>query len=659
MNDLLFIDIETYSSEDIANGHYKYIESPDFEILLIGYALNDGEVKQVDMLLDGDEQNERNRQEFFDLLGDPTVIKVAHNATFERNCFKRIGWDIKPQEWICTMTMAAYNGLPLALKEVSKVLDLQDKKLDTGTLLIKYFSCPVKPTKINGGRTRNYPHHNPEKWAQYKEYNLYDVLSEREIYHRLEHNMPSEIEHEYYCVDQAINDRGIQVDMELVNGAIAVSEESTNDLTEKLKALTGLSNPNSAIQLKQWLASRSIKLDSLAKKAQAEVQDATANDPVAREATELKAKLGKTSIKKYEAFKGCAMADNRVRGTFQFYGANRTGRWAGRLVQLQNLSKNHMDNLDMARAYVKMGDFAAVDMAYGDAQDVLSQLVRTAIIARDGYTLIAADYSAIEARVISWLAMEQWRLDVFHGDGKIYEATGSRMFGVPKESIKKGSELRDKAKISELALGYGGSLGALKNMGGEKMGLSDPEMMSLVKKWRAANPKIVEVWDDMENAAMTAIVTRKPTTATPQELTFRFNPSDKCLYMKLPSGRELCYQNARMGINDKGKEGLLYDGVNQVTRQWGATSTFGGKLTENAVQAMARDLLADLMYRLTKKGYQIVAHIHDEVIVEVPIEVADASLGFIIDLMRVAPDWCKGLLPLNADGYVTPYYKKD
>jgi DNA polymerase len=318
-----------------------------------------------------------------------------------------------------------------------------------------------------------------------------------------------------------------------------------------------------------------------------------------------------------------------------------------------------MENLDLARDYVKSGNFEAIDLAYGDAQDVLSQLVRTAIIAKDGYTLVAADYSAIEARVISWLSMEQWRLDVFHGDGKIYEATGARMFGVPKESIKKGSELRDKAKISELALGYGGSLGALKNMGGEKMGLSDPEMMSLVRKWRTANPQIVKVWEDMENAAMTAIVTRREELATPQNLAFRFNPSDKCLYMKLPSGRWLCYQNARIGINDKGKEGLLYDGVNQVTRQWGATSTFGGKLTENAVQAMSRDLLADLMYRLTKLGYGIVAHIHDEVIVEVPKDTASDDLARIIDLMRVAPDWCKGVLPLNADGYVTPYYKKD
>lgn len=655
MTDLLFIDIETYSSEDIANGHYKYIESPDFEVLLIGYALNDEPVQQIDLLTNGGVIP----KDFIDLLTDPTIVKVAHNATFERNCFKRIGYDVPANEWVCTMTLAAYNGLPLSLKELSKVLHLQEGKLDTGTLLIKYFSCPVKPTKINGGRTRNFPEHNMEKWIQYKTYNDYDVRAEREAYHKLEHNQPSDLEHEYYCVDQAINDRGIQVDMELVNGAIKVSEDSTENLTERLKKLTGLDNPNSAIQMKKWLADRGIKLDSLAKKAITEVQAATDDDPIAREATELKASLGRTSIKKYEAFKACAMTDNRVRGTFQFYGANRTGRWAGRLVQLQNLSKNHMENLDLARDYIKAGNFEAVNMAYGDAQDVLSQLVRTAIIAKEGYTLIAADYSAIEARVISWLAMEQWRLDVFHGDGKIYEATGSRMFGVPKESIKKGSELRDKAKISELALGYGGSLGALKNMGGEKMGLSDPEMMSLVKKWRAANPNVVKVWEEMENAATAAIVTRKIQLATPQDIAFRYNPSDQCLYMKLPSGRELCYQNARMGVNDKGKDGLIYDGVNQVTRQWGATSTFGGKLTENAVQAMARDLLADLMYRLTKLGYRIVAHIHDEVIVEVPIGTANDDLSRIIDLMRVAPKWCNGLLPLNADGYVTPYYKKD
>lgn len=652
--DYLFIDIETYSSESIENGHYKYIESPDFEILLIGYALNDGEVQQIDLY----EEGGLIPADFLDLLLDPNVVKVAHNATFERNCFKRVGYDVPAHEWLCTQTLAAYNGLPLALKEVSKVLDLKDKKLDTGTLLIKYFSCPVKATKINGGRTRNYPYHNPEKWSQYKEYNRYDVLSEREIFHKLEHNMPPDMEWAYYCDDQAINDRGIQVDMALVDGAIKIAEDSTASLTNRLIELTGIENPNSPVQMKQWLAKRGINLASLAKKAASEVEAATDEDPIAREATQLKASLGKTSIKKYAAFKDCAMRDGRVRGTFQFYGANRTGRWAGRLVQLQNLSKNHMDNLDLAREYVKSGDFTAIDLAYGDAQDVLSQLVRTAIIAKEGHTLIAADYSAIEARVISWLSMEQWRLDVFHGDGKIYEATGSRMFGVPKESIKKGSELRDKAKISELALGYGGSLGALKNMGGEKMGLSDPEMMSLVRKWRAANPQIVKVWEDMENAAMTALVTRREELATPQDIAFRFNPSDKCLYMKLPSGRELCYQNARLGTNDKGKEGLLYDGVNQVTRQWGMTSTFGGKLTENVVQAMARDLLADLIHRLTVYGYRIVAHIHDEVIVEVPEATAEEDLDFIINTMREAPAWCRNL-PLNADGYITPYYKKD
>lgn len=653
--DYLYIDLETYSSESIDNGHYKYIESPDFQILLISYALNEDEVQQIDMYEEGGLIPDY----FLGLLLDPDIMKVAHNATFERNCFKRVGYNVPAEQWLCTSMLAAYNGLPLALKELSKVLELKEGKLDTGTLLIKYFSCPVKPTKINGGRTRNLPIHNPEKWAQYKEYNRYDVLSEREAFHRLEHNLPSALEYAYYCVDQRINDNGIQVDMELVNGAIRISEDSTAYLTDRLMALTGLSNPNSPVQMKGWLAKRGIELTSLAKKAMTEVQDATAADPVAREAVELKASLGRTSIKKYAAFKNCAMRDGRVRGTFQFYGANRTGRWAGRLVQLQNLSKNHMENLDLARAYVKAGNFDAVNIAYGDAQDVLSQLVRTAIIAKEGNTLIAADYSAIEARVISWLSMEQWRLDVFHGDGKIYEATGARMFGVPKESIKKGSELRDKAKISELALGYGGSLGALKNMGGEKMGLSDPEMMSLVRKWRTANPQIVKVWDDMENAAMTAIVTRRVELATPQDIAFRFNPSDKCLYMKLPSGRELCYQNARIGINDKGKEGLLYDGVNQETRQWCALSTFGGKLTENAVQAMARDLLADLMYRLTNEGYMIVAHIHDEVIVEVPAATAEASLQDIIAHMRIAPKWCKGLLPLNADGYVTPYYKKD
>lgn len=655
--DLLFIDLETYSSVDISDcGLYKYVASDDFEILLIGYAINNGPVQTID-LASGDDLPE----DFVAHLQDSNTIKVAHNASFERICFRAVGFDIPIQQWLDTAVLAAYNGLPISLKQVSQVLDLVEKKLDTGTLLIKYFSCPVKPTKTNNYRTRNMPWDNPDKWALYIEYNEYDIRSEREIYYKLQNNpLPAE-EHAYYIIDQIINDNGIKVDMQLVRNCINLSDMNVAEITSQLIELTGLANPNSVAQMKAWLEEQTgISFESLSKKAMPEVRETLegAADDVL-EVLELRNQISRTSVKKYQAMANCATADNRIRGLFQFYGANRTGRWAGRLVQLQNLSKNHIDELDDVRNLVRSGDFDTLDIIYPDIQDLLSQLVRTAIIAEDGNILIAADYSAIEARVVSWLAQEPWRLEVFHGDGKIYEATGSRMFGVPKEQIKKGTLLRDKAKVSELALGYGGGYRALANMGGAAMGLSQPEMIDLVKKWRLANPCIVTVWREMEEAAMEAIVSNaspyEPIFATPVNI--GFSMLDGNMLMTLPSGRSLCYRNAH--IAKEGKTiSIAYNGVVQITKQWGEIFTFGGKLTENAVQAMARDILADLMYRLVNLGYMIVAHVHDEVIIEVPKDSAEKDLIRILDQMTKPPTWCMDL-PLKGDGYITPYYKKD
>ena len=498
----LYIDIETYSSVDITTcGAYKYIASPDFEILIVGYAFDNEPVQVIDLA-----QGEELPEEFEEALFDMDVLKHAHNAVFERLCFKRIGYDIPAKQWRCTAVKAAYCGLPFSLDNVSKVLDLENKKLDTGKALIRYFSCPCKPTKINGGRTRNYPWHNLEKWELYKEYNKYDVLAEREIDQRLAKYRIPEIELELYCLDQKINDRGILIDRQLAARAIELDEAFSEKLTARVKSLTGIENPNSGAQIKNWIEQKTGEaITSLAKDSMPEVLDAFKDNKEVLDILTMRNQLSKTSVKKYYAMINCATKDDRVRGTFQFYGANRTGRWAGRLLQLQNLSKNHISDIELARDLVRgdlvrASDLDTVEMLYEDVSDILSQLVRTSIIAPEGKILSVADFSAIEARVISWLANEEWRMEVFHGDGKIYEATGAKMFNVPIHAITKGSELRQKSKISELALGYGGAVGAMRRMGGEHMGLSDAEMMSLTRRWRAANPKIVELWEELETA---------------------------------------------------------------------------------------------------------------------------------------------------------------
>jgi DNA polymerase len=655
----LFIDVETYSSADIkACGAYKYIASPDFEILICSYAFGDDEVVTID-LAQGDEWPE----EFIEALHDPLCLKVAHNAVFERRCFERIGIHTEISEWYCTSVKAAYCGLPLSLDEVSKRLDLVDKKLSTGKALIKYFSCPCKPTKVNGGRTRNYPSNAPDKWAMYKEYNVYDVLSEREIYRKLEKYEIPDIERQIYVVDQRINDRGIMIDRELAESAIYVDTVYRDVLTKEAQHITHLENPNSPIQMRKWIERvTGLQINSLAKDVIADVIEQTKSFPQVAEALNIYRKLSKTSVKKYYAMINCSTSDDRVRGTFQFYGANRTGRWAGRLLQLQNLSKNHFDNIDLPRDLIRARDWETVDMLYGDVSDVLSQLVRTALIAPEGYIYSVADFSAIEARVISWLANEHWRMEVFRGDGKIYEATGSKMFGVPISAITKGSVLRDKSKISELALGYEGSLGALKRMGGEKMGLADAEMMSLVKKWRNANPAIVSMWKEIERCAHEAVRYHRKVRGTCRNLIFDCDGT--YLTIMLPSGRKLFYSNPhfkdkKIGRSTMPTKVLCYDGIIQETKHWGETDTYGGKLTENIVQAIARDLIGYSMMQLEKAGYRIVAHIHDECIAEVPKDGKEQQYyDMMAALMATPPDWAMDL-PLRADGYLTPYYKKD
>lgn len=655
----LFIDVETFSSVDIKNsGAYKYIESPDFEILIIGYAIDDGPVNIVDLA-----QGEEMPEEFEEALLNPECVKVAHNAVFERLSFKRIGYNIPTEQWYCTSVKAAYCGLPLSLDGVSKALNLIDKKLDTGKALIKYFSCPCKATRINGMRTRNYPKHAPEKWEMYKEYNRYDVLAEREIFNTLKCYTIPDIERKMYVLDQDINDRGILIDMELAKSAIAVDDIYTSMLTGRAQKLTGLENPNSPLQIRKWIESKTHKeVKSLSKEVMPDLLKEFAGYSDIIEVLNIRKKLSKTSIKKYYAMLNCAMKDNRCRGLFQFYGANRTGRWAGRLLQLQNLSKNHISHIETPRELIRKQDWESVEMLYDDVSDILSQLVRTALIAPENKTFAVADFSAIEARVISWLANEKWRMDVFKGDGKIYEATGSKMFNVPVSAITKGSVLRDKSKISELALGYEGSLGALKRMGGERMGLSDTEMMSLVRKWRMANPAIVNMWKEIDEASKEAVRYQRPVSCTCRNIIF--DCDGKFMTIQLPSGRKLFYHEPRfkdkkIGRSTMPSRVLCYKGIVQETKQWGEIDTYGGKLTENIVQAIARDLLGNSMLNIANKtNYGIVSHIHDEVIVEIPIENAKARYDEVVNVMETIPDWASDF-PLKADGYITPFYLKD
>lgn len=655
----LHIDIETFSSVDIkTSGSYKYCQSIDFEILLLAYAYDDQPVEIIDLA-----QGEKIPEHFFTALRDPNVEKHAHNANFERTAFRAIGYDIPVNQWFCSAVKAAYCGFPLALEKVSEAMKLEEKgKLTTGKALIRYFCIPTKPTKTNGQRHRNLPQHDLEKWELFKEYCINDVIAEREIGNKLSQYPIISSERENYVLDQEINDRGIRIDLDMASKAVILDNTHSDNLTQEMKALTGLDNPNSPEQLKRWLSTAmKEEITTLAKDEIPNLIE-KAGSGAAREVLELRKEAAKTSIKKYIRMLDCTCDDQRAHGLFQFYGANRTGRWAGRLIQLQNLPRNYINELSATRDLFKTGDYELVTMAFGNFSDILSQLIRTAFVAGEGNIFAVADFSAIEARVTAWIAGEQWRLDVFSTHGKIYEASASLMFGVPMENVTKGSDYRQKGKVAELALGYQGSVGALKTMGGEAMGLSEEEMKSIVKKWRSKSPAIVKFWKGVEAAAKRAIKTKK---AVPYK-GLVFDCDSMAMTIQLPSGRKLFYQNpiikkkkVNAGNGDFEVESITYMGMDQTSKKWTRLDAYGGKLTENIVQAIARDLLAYSMLKLDKEGFEIVMHVHDEAVCEISYDIAaNEKLERMCSIMGEEVPWAKGL-PLAADGYLTTFYKKD
>ena len=643
----LSIDLETYSSADIGKtGVYRYSESPDFEILLFGYSIDGAPVQLVDLTC-----GERVPEEVRDALSDPSVTKWAFNASFERICLSRwlglpSGTYLEPDQWRCSMIWSAYLGLPLSLSGVGAVLKLDKQKLDTGKDLIRYFCKPCRPTKKNGGRTRNLPRHDPGKWEQFKSYNLRDVETEMEIQKKLARFPVPEFVWDEYHLDQEINDRGIRVDMQMVENAIDVDGWSRFDLKTQLQDLTALENPNSVAQMKAWLTQHGMEIESLGKKeVAAMLKDAP---PDMREALILRQQLAKSSVKKYQAMQNCVCSDGRAHGMFMFYGANRTGRFAGRLVQLQNLPQNHMDDLEQARALVRRADYDSLQLLYDSVPDVLSELIRTAFIPYEGGKFIVADFSAIEARVIAWMADEKWRLEVFKNGGDIYCASASQMFGVPVEKHGINGHLRQKGKIAELALGYGGSVGALKAMGALEMGIPEEELKPLVDAWRDANPNITELWWDVDRAVKEAVDLR--TSSETHGIQFVYESG--FLFICLPSGRRLAYVKPRIGENRFGGESVTYEGVGG-TKKWERLESYGPKFVENIVQALSRDILCYAMKTL--RCCNIVAHVHDEIIIEADPKV---SLEAICEQMGRTPPWAKGLI-LRADGYETPFYKKD
>lgn len=657
MRTILHIDLETYSSVNIKkSGLYKYVQSPDFEILLFAYAYDDDPVIVIDL-----KEKEMIPPQVIAGLNDPQVIKMAHNAAFEYFCLSRFYiTDLK--QWRCTMVHALYCGFPASLEAVGEAMNFgQDKKkMGIGKALIKYFCIPCAATKANGGRTRNCPHHNPEKWKLFKQYCAQDVVTEREIYRVLEEYPVPDMEWYYWQLDQIINIGGAAVDMELVEGALALSEESRDELSGRARELTGLDNPNSVAQLKEWIEKNSgLELENLNKATVAEILSGASEETTVTEMLKIRRELGKTSVKKYTAIKDCVCDDGRVRGLLQFYGANRTGRFAGRLVQIQNLPKNYMGTLDTAREFVKHKRIDAVRMIYGNVPDTLSQLIRTAFIPGEGCHFAVADFSAIEARVIAWLAGEQWRLDVFRTHGKIYEASASAMFGVPLESIAKGQpnyKLRAKGKVAELALGYGGGVHALISMGALNMGLHEEELPDIVKRWRASSRRIYDFWYKVERAAQEAV---QYGVITSLDHGIVISRDENFLFIKLPSGRSLFYCNPQIRPNAMGGKEIWFTGVNQANKKWSFVSTWGGKLVENIVQAVARDLLCNAISNLMQAGYRINFHIHDEVILEIPDGDAAKNLDDAVMRMCALPEWANGL-PLNADGYDNAaYYKKD
>lgn len=646
MDKQLAIDIETYSDVDLINcGVYKYTDSDNFEILLLAYAVDDGETKIVDLAC-----GEKIPEEVMEMILDDSVIKTAFNANFERTCIsKHLGIKLRPEAWRCTAVQAAMLALPLSLEGVGVVLGLDKQKMSEGKELIRYFCSPCKPTKSNGGRTRNLPEDAPEKWELFKSYCIRDVDVEKQIRKKLWKYPIPEMEQQLYCLDQRINDRGIMVDRNLVNHAIACDLLYKDTATKRAYELSELENPNSVSQLKGWLTEKGIEVDSLAKATVEELVDKTEGD--VQEMLKLRLAMSKTSVKKYEAIDRSVCRENRVHGLLQFFGANRTGRWAGRLVQIHNLPQNHITDLELARGLVSDGRYDDVEMLYESTPNVLSELIRTAFVAKPGCRFIISDFSAIEARVLAWLAGERWRIEVFQTHGKIYEASASAMFHVPIEEITKTSPLRQKGKISELALGYGGSVGAMTAMGALKMGLSEEELPSLVTTWRNANPHITQFWWAVDEAAVKAVRDKKPSRVG----RVAFEYTSGILFVTLPSGRKLSYVKPKMGVNKFGREGITYEGIGE-SKKWMRLETYGPKLVENIVQATSRDILAEAMLRLEKAGFDIVCHVHDEVVLEVPNGIS--SVEEINEIMAVNPEWTDGL-PLSAAGFESPFYKKD
>ena len=646
MGRTLAIDIETYSDVDLIScGVYKYSSSPYFEILLIAYSVDDKETVCIDVA-----NGEEPPKEFMEMLFDDTVTKTAFNANFERTCFSNYyQHSFRPEAWRCTAVQAAMLALPLSLEGVGAVLGLDKQKMTEGKELIKYFCSPCKATKSNGGRTRNLPKDAPEKWRQFKTYCIRDVDVEKQIRQRLAKFPIPKREQEIYCLDQRINDRGIMVDRNLVNHAVACDLLYKETATARAYELTGLENPNSVSQLKLWLKEKGLEVDSLAKDTVKDLSMKAEGD--VQEVLKLRLATSKTSVKKYEAIDRSVCAENRVHGLLQFYGANRTGRWAGRLVQIHNLPQNHLPDLELARALVSEGRYEEVELFYESTPNVLSELIRTAFVAKPGCRFIISDYSAIEARVLAWLAGEEWRLQVFETHGKIYEASASAMFHVPIEEITKTSPLRQKGKISELALGYGGAVGALTSMGALKMGLTEEELPGLVSTWRSANPHITAFWWVVDEAAVTAVRDKRPSKVG--RVSFEYKSG--ILFVTLPSGRKLSYVKPRMMLNKFGREGLTYEGIGE-SKKWMRLETYGPKLVENIVQAASRDILAEAMLRLEKEGFDIVCHVHDEVVLEVPD--GKSSVEEVNEIMAVNPVWTEGL-PLKAAGFESPFYKKD
>ena len=645
MERVLEMDIESFSDVDLIKcGVYAYADSPAFEILLFAFSFDGGETQIIDLA-----QGEKLPAEVEEAIFDVSVTKTAYNANFERTCLsKYFGRYIPPESWHCSAVQAAMLALPRSLEDVGRVLGLDEQKMKEGKELIKYFCVPCKPTKANGGRTRNLPCHAPEKWELFKTYCKRDVDVEKSIRRKL-HNFPiPESEMELYRLDQRINDRGVLVDMKLVRNAVSCERLHKEVVTKRAYELTGLENPNSVAQLKGWLGDMGMEAESLSRKAVAEMIAET--DGEVKELLRLRLMLAKTSVKKYEAIERSACSDGRVHGMLMFYGANRSGRWSGKNVQLHNLPKNYLPDLELARDLVKQGRFEDIELLYDSTPNVLSELIRTAFIPKQGCRFVVADFSAIEARVMGWLSGEEWVLDVFRGDGKLYEMTASRMFGIPMAEIGKGSPERAKGKVASLSCQYGGSKNGLISMGALDMGLTEEELPPLVAAWRKANPHMVQFWWDVDAAAIKA-VTEKQRTKVGRII---FEYKSGILFITLPSGRKLSYVKPRMAVNRFGRDGLTYEGISE-NKKWSRIETYGPKLVENIVQGTARDLLAEAMLRVEKKGYPIVMHCHDEIIAEVPED--SGSVDEMCGIMAVQPEWAEGL-PLRADGYQCSFYQK-